>query len=310
MQRLTDQSHSQQLNAGDFYNTYEDGAVLTMFLDGRKPATYRKYTSDLKSLTDWLAGKSLASVTLLDLQSWANSLTGAPKTVRERIATIRSFFSFAKKVGYLRYNAAEMLRLPTVEDSLYERILSEDEWQALRAATNNERDYLLIDFLSQSGVRVSELCALKWKNVKDSEDGGIVVHIWRQKSGKATQQKYGASSRIAQSFKKLREGKKDEDYIFTSNGAPANIKSRAGQNAGGKLDESAVHRIVRAAAKRAGITKPVSPHWLRHSCASRLARTVKDVTKVSYWLGHKNIATTMRYVHLEEVLDLSEFVED
>jgi integrase/recombinase XerD len=302
--------HSSSANVGDYYGLYEDGAVLTMFLEGRKEATYRKYEADLKRFVEWLAGRSLQSVTLKDLQLWAASLTGAPKTVRERISTIRSFFTFCTKLGYLRYNPAELLKLPTVKDSLYERILSEEEWKSLRAATSNDRDYVLVDFLSQSGVRVSELCSLQWKDVRESEDGAIVVNIWRQKSEKATVQKYGASSRIASLFKKLREGRKDEDYVFYSYGVPSTIKERAGQNAYGKLDESAVYRIVRAAAKRAGITKPVSPHWLRHSCATRLATRLKDVAKVAEWLGHSNIATTMRYVHIVEALDLSEYLED
>jgi integrase/recombinase XerD len=302
--------HSGEANIGHYYTAYEDGAVLTMFLAGRKQATRRKYEGDLQRFVLWLEGRSLSAVTLQDLQLWANSLTGAPKTVRERISTVRSFFSFAFKLGYLRFNPAELLKLPTVKDGLHERILSEQEWKALRAATCSERDYALVDFLSQSGVRVSELCALQWKDVREGEDGGVLVNIWRQKSEKATVQKYGAGSRIASLFKKLREGRKDEDYVFYSYGVPATIKERAGQNTYGRLDSSAVYRIVRAAAKRAGIEKPVSPHWLRHSCATRLASRVKDVAKVAEWLGHSSIASTMRYVHIVEAPDLSEHVED
>lgn len=298
------------LNTGELYHSYEDGTVLTMFLAGRKPATLRKYQKDLELFMQWLGARSLAGVRLEDLQLWAGSLSGAPKTVRERIATVRSFFVFAKKVGYIRYNPAELVELPGVKDTLHERILTEAERKAIRAAASCDRDEVLIDFLLQSGLRVSELCSLQWKDVREREDGALVLNIWRQKSSKLTTQKYRDGSRVATALKALRVGKSDKDYIFTSNGVPATIKSRAGQNAGGKLDSSAVFRIVRATAKRAGIDKPVSPHWLRHSCATRLAGREKNYSKIAAWLGHSNIATTMRYVHLEGDLDLSEHLED
>jgi integrase len=78
--------------------------------------------------------------------------------------------------------------------------------------------------------------------------------------------------------------RRTDDHNFRSTGVPSTIASRGTANKDGKLDASAVWRILRAAAKRARVQTKVSPHWLRHSCATRLVQREQNLNSVSHWL--------------------------
>ena len=83
-----------------------------------------------------------------------------------------------------------------------------------------------------------------------------------------------------------------------------NLRAEAGPDApvfrsakGGHLDPSQIHRVVKAAAKRAGISCALSAHWLRHAHASHALDRKVEIHLVQQTLGHANIATTGRYLH-------------
>ena len=297
-------------NVGTEYRTAEDQQLVVMFLAGRAAATTRKYDRDLRSFFDFIGSQSFRSVGLETLQQWSSSLSGAPKSIRERIATVRSFFAWSTKLGALRLNPAAMLSVPNVREALHERLLTDDERRAILDATVSQRDRVLVAFLFQSGCRVSELVALRAKDLRFDVDGSVAVTLTRQKTNDTTTQRYGAQSTVAKGLRDLVDGRTPDDHVFRSTGVPSTIASRAGSNKDGKLDASAAWRTVRAAAKRAGVQKTVSPHWLRHACATRLVQREPNLHSVAQWLGHNSIQTTMRYVHVVGSLDLSHHFDD
>ena len=297
-------------NVGTEYRASEDQQLVAMFLAGRAAATTRKYERDLQSFFQFTGERSYRSVNLETLQQWSASLSGAPKSVRERIATVRSFFAWSTKLGALRLNPAAMLSVPKVRETLHERLLTDNERKAILNATNSQRDRVLIAFLFQSGCRVSELVSLRVKDLRFDVDGSVAVILYRQKTNDTTTQRYSSQSTIVQLLRELTSGFTADDYVFRSSGVPATITTRAAANKDGKLDTSAVWRIVRAAAKRAGVQKPVSTHWLRHACATRLVQREPNLHNVAQWLGHSSIQTTMRYVHVVGSLDLSHHFDD
>lgn len=297
-------------NVGSAYQSSDDQQLVAMFLHGRPESTRRKYQRDLQSLFEFLDSYSYRSVNLETLQHWTTNLSGAPKSIRERIATVRSFYAWSVKLGALRLNPAAMLTVPDVRDSLHERLITDDEYRSLLDATTSERDRLLVAFLFASGCRISEAVALRKKDLRFDADGSVAVTIYRQKTNDVTTQGYGSTSSIAKGLRAIVDGCSPDDHVFRSTGVPETIKSRAGANRDGRLDESAAWRVVAAAAKRAKITKPVSPHWLRHACATRLVQREPNLHNVMKWLGHRSIQTTMRYVHIVGSLDLSRHFDD
>lgn len=292
------------INASDQFAAVEDAQVVAMFLHGRSKNTERKYRRDLDAFGCWLNGRSFRSVTLPDLQSWSSTLTGAPKSIRERIATVRAFFQWSMRLGIVRLNPAAMLQQPKVRGAMHERIMTEDERESVLRSASSHRDKVLLQFLFVSGVRVSELVALKVKDFRFADDGSYAVTIYRRKTNRIDVQTHTLPE-LTQGIRELVNGRGPDDAVFRSTGAPATITTRAGQNADGPLDASSVWRIVKAAAKRAGVTKPVSAHWLRHSCGSRLARRGVSAADIANWLGHSSIQTAMTYIHIEKAPDLS-----
>jgi integrase/recombinase XerD len=297
-------------NVGEFYADQLDEQIVGMFLHGRSDNTVRKYGYDLSTFFAWLDGRSFRDVNLQDLQHWTLSLTGAPKSKRERIATIRSFYSWSLKLGIVRLNPAAALEVPKVREAMHERILTDADRNLITENTKTLRDRALLTFAFTSGARVSELCGLRVKDLRFKPDGSVLVSIYRSKTNTTTVQPYPATSTVCKMLSQLVENRSKDDYVFRSNGVPDNIKSTAGKNKDGQLDTSAVWRIVRAAVKRSGLDVPVSPHFFRHACATHLVQRETNLHNVAQWMGHNSIQTTMRYVHLLGENNLSHHFED
>ena len=237
---------------------------------------YRQAWSQFASAVDM----PLQGCTLATLQQWASNLTGSENTKKVRVACIKSLFTFAHKTGYIRMNPAVMLESVKVKDELAARILSEDEVMDMIYKTTKQRDQILIRLLYASGARISEVCSLTWKDVSSNGDSGQVTLFG--KGGKTRTVKLSkATYKILLS---LRQDASQDDPIFVS-------------QKGGQLDETQVHRIVKAAAVRAGISGNVSAHWLRHSHASHALDRGATIAVVRDTLGHSSLTITSRYTH-------------
>lgn len=257
-----------------------DDQIIDQWLHGRSAHTQRAYRNDLKILT-----KPLSSYTLSDLQKLSDDLAGRYSAASRRriFSAIKSLFAFARNNGYLSVNVAAALRVAKPKDTLAERILSEAEVSAMIDATEDPRNRTLLVFLYASAGRVSEVCRLKWRDVRRSGDA-VLVTFYGKGSKTRVVRLNGSTWPMLQS---IRVGAADDSPVFAS--------SRGGSH----LDTSAVWRIVRAAAQHAGIDRPVSPHWLRHSHATHALDHGAKLPLLSQTLGHAPGSTTiMRYLHV------------
>ncbi len=143
-----------------------------------------------------------------------------------------------------------------------------------------QRDAAMLLVAYRHGLRVTELVRLKWESV-DFENQQI--HVARLKNGKpAVHPLTGAVLRD------LRKCKKEADgcgFVFQS-------------ERGGPLSTSSVRYMIAEAGKAAGLDFPVHPHMLRHACGYKLANDGQDTRLIQGYLGHKNIAHTVRYTEL------------
>jgi integrase/recombinase XerD len=255
--------------------------LVEMWLFGRSPRTidvYRRYTHRFLS---YVKGP-LHLVTLADMQGWQKTLEGmAPNSQRIAIAAVKSFLKFAQNTGVLEVNLGVLMRAPKGKDALTERILTEQEVAALIACETDLRNLLILRLLYIAGLRVSELCTLKWSDtVPRGETGQITVF---GKGGKTRTILLPAT--LWKQLQQLRGDTSINDPLFRSkNGRP--------------LDRIRVFRIVKAAASRAGIQGNVSPHWLRHAHASHSLDRGSPLHLTQRTLGHSRIGTTERYLHV------------
>jgi integrase/recombinase XerD len=255
--------------------------LVEMWLFGRSPRTidvYRRYTHRFLSYVN----KPLHLVTLADMQGWQKTLEGmAPNSQRIAIAAVKSFLKFAQNTGVLEVNLGVLMRAPKGKDALTERILTEQEVAALIACETDLRNLLILRLLYIAGLRVSELCTLKWSDtVPRGETGQITVFGKGEKTRTIL-----LPATLWKQLQQLRGDVSINDPVFRSkNGRP--------------LDRIRVFRIVKAAASRAGIQGNVSPHWLRHAHASHSLDRGSPLHLTQRTLGHSRIGTTERYLHV------------
>ena len=210
---------------------------------------------------------------------------------------MKSLFSFGLRLGYIALNVAAVLRIPRIKDRLAERIINETSVHAMlheadrafKAAGAGDagrlaaRDLVMLRLLYASGGRVSEICGLTWADCVARANGQGQVTLFGK--GDKTRMVLLSSATWAAL-----------DTLRSDNTAAAPVfSSRKG---GGHLSTVQVWRIIRTAAKRAGLAAAVSPHFMRHAHASHAIDRGAPLHTVQATLGHASVATTGRYLHV------------
>ena len=261
-----------------------DLQLIAMWIYGRSPHTQRAYQADVKRFQQE-TGKSLSDITLADLQAFAESLSCMAAASRYRtLSAVKSLLSFGHRIGYLRFDVGRALRMAAVRNRLAERILPETDLHRMLNLEPNPRNRAMLTLLYASGIRVSELCGLCWRDLQPHSDAGQITVFGKGGTTRVT--------RLPCSVWQLVNG------LRTAHSGPNDpvFRSRKTKN-GGALRPLAVLRIVRQAARRAGIELPVSPHWFRHAHASHALDRGAPIHLVQATLGHASVATTGRYLH-------------
>ena len=259
--------------------------LLSLWLHRYKSQhTKRAYGKDVEDFLTFVGNKPLHQVTYLEMQGFEEklALSGlAPRSINRKIHAVRSLLTFGcERVRMLPTNVGAVMESYKVKDDLAQRILTEEEVFRIFTLETGARNGLLLRFLYYTGLRVSEIVAIKWKDLAARSNGEGQVTVFG-KGGKT--RVVLIPEQVWRSLSALERGK-STDPLFPS------------QKGGGHLNPSQAFRIVRAAGDRAGI-EGVSPHWLRHSHASHSMDRGCPLHVVQATLGHSNPATTGRYLH-------------
>lgn len=289
-------------NAGDYFDLpadTSDALLLHLWLaEHPNRHTKKQYAQRVEEFFAWMA-KPLQAIQSADLIAWRASLatdpnprTSAPRsanTQKVTIKAIKSLFSFAHDLGYLRYNPAVRLKAPNAPPQHHTKALSELEIELMIHHTKKHRTKLIIRTLYVSACRVAELCALRWQDFGQLPNGEGFLVVSAGKGDKYRQ--VGLTKKTTTILADWR----------THNSALAPHAPIFPSYTGKPMDPATVHAIIKGAAVRAlGQAKgaPVSPHWLRHSHATNaLASGRATLAEVQAQLGHASITTTGIYVH-------------
>jgi len=262
----------------------DDQRLIELWLHGRPKTTQRSYRAATDRLAAY-ASNPLHQVTLGDLQGFADFLDAAalsPGTRRRLLAAIKSSFAFGHRLGYLPFDTARPLRLPPLRDTLAERIIDESPLLRMIDLEPNARNAALVALMYGAGLRVSEAVSLRWRDCQARSNGqGQVTVLGKGSKTRAVLLPASVFSRLLQ----LRFGAGDETFVFFS------------RKGGGCLNTSHVLKITKRAARRAGISRSVRNHDLRHSHATHSLDRGAPISLVSQTLGHASIATTGKYLH-------------
>lgn len=262
-------------------NTITNTELISLWLHGKSANTVDGYRRYAERFFISVGNKPLGEITLMEFQLWEMSLKCSDNSKRVAVGAIKSLFSFAKELGVISSNLGILVKSPKAKISLAERILTEEEVQNLINHATNPRDKAIIRLLYYAGLRVSELCALKWRDLKPRKDGGGQITVFG-KGDKTRTVLVGKG--IWRSVNDLKDYASKNDPVFVS-------------REGGHLHRSMVFLIVKNAAKRAKIEGNVSPHWLRHSHASHSLDRGAPIHLLQKTLGHSSVAITEMYLH-------------
>jgi integrase/recombinase XerD len=281
--------------------TTEDKLIELWLRLKKSEHTQKAYRRDIEIFRAFVE-KPLHQVTLEDALDFYDNLDeieiiskrGKAKQLEDNskrriLNSIKSFYSFAYTSGVFPANVMAAIKPPSAKSAISQRILPEASVLKMILLEQNPRNHAILHVLYAAGLRVSELCNLRWRHVIRRADGVQLDII-----GKGDKQRHVLLSESSwQVLSAIREGAADDDFVFRSR----QEVSRQGYYKGTRLDTTTIFLVVRDAAKRAGIPNwyEVSPHWLRHCHGSHAIDRKAPLTVVRDTLGHSNIAVTNEY---------------
>lgn len=255
---------------------------LTRFLEYAKTDNPKSITEDLvREYRLWLNRQTIGNK--------SDSLK--KKTQNYYLIALRAFLKYLLKRGITSLSPDKIELAKTPERSL--DLISRNELERLMKAPDGSdekslRDKAILELLFSTGLRVSELCSLS-RDIDLSADELSV-------RGKGEKVRVVFLSPDAKSsIKKYLTARKDmDDSLFVQYGKNAKTKETL------QLTPRSVERIIKHYAIKAGITKKVTPHVIRHSFATDLLQNGADLRSVQVMLGHANIGTTQIYTHITD----------
>ena len=214
-------------------------------------------------------------------------------TIRGFFYCLRSFYGFLETERLIRVNPIAVMEAPKIERKL-PQFLTALEMQAILAISNRDTPMGLfraavLEFLYATGCRVSELCNLEYANIDLKARSGTLI-------GKGDKERpfffhKRCANTLSEYVERLRSKRPGSRYFFTG----FKRKKRGHK----PISARQIGRIVTEASKKAGITKRVSPHTIRHAFATHLLAGGADLRVCQELLGHSDISTTEIYTHVD-----------
>ena len=261
--------------------------IVDYYLSQQTEGTGRTYGATIRSFFAW-CGKDYRSVDPFDALEFDKHLkaTTSPATVQRQISTLKGFFAFAKECGLIDKNPFAVIKQKSAANRAAERFLTQKEINKLLKALKetNEKHFILGLLLVATGMRISEVQQLSWNSFVEMADGSISVNVLRK----------GGEYQLLP----LRDDVWQAIKSFTGKEIDAQDSSPIFLNPSLKRASSVSLRTwIEEGAKKAGIKKKVTPHFLRHSFATNSLNNNADIRDVSWYLGHSNLKTTSIYAH-------------
>ena len=234
------------------------------------------------------------AVTVALLRAWVFELKDsglAATSIRRAQSAVRTYFGFLLAEGAIEIDPTDRLDTPNVKRKLPD-FLSRAETDRLLETPDPDhplhwRDRAILEFLYATGVRVTELVELPIASL-DLDEGFATVF------GKGAKERLVpiGTPALRALGRYLRDVRPELDQGQGNGRVFLNARGRP-------IRRESIWAIVKEAARRAGITKKVSPHTLRHSFATHLVEGGADLAAVQELLGHADISTTQIYTHLD-----------
>lgn len=261
--------------------------------------TIKSYREDLAALAGYLTEDDgrcppPGDLSMFDLRGYVASLHDAGyarTTIARRLASLRSFFRFGQRQGWMQTNPAKALRNPRKVRHLPHFLSSDEVGRLLDAPPGNQplglRDRAILETLYSAGLRVSELTGLSDEDL-DLSAGVVRVH------GKGRRERLAPIGSFAvRALRRWLQVRQLSPRAPTGGAAPIFV-NRFGR----RLTTRSVARMLEKYIRQTGLDSRTTPHTLRHCFATHLLDQGAEIRSVQELLGHKSLVTTQIYTHV------------
>jgi integrase/recombinase XerD len=215
----------------------------------------------------------------------------APSSIARALVAVRSFHRFCVDEGLLAVDPSEEVGAPRVPQGIPKALSETDVGALLDAVPGDDpraqRDRAILETLYAAGVRISELVGLDRRDL--DLDGGLLRVLGKGSKDRVVPVGRSARAALATYLDRARP-------VLATRSRRARSGDAVFLNArGGRLTRQGCWKIVRSAGERAGLGEQLSPHVLRHSCATHMLDHGADIRIVQELLGHASLSTTQVY---------------
>lgn len=283
-------------------DNYSDDKIVGMFISSccTSRNTQRGYLRAINNFRKFIGYKKLDSVSWREIEAFKLYLQQrqnliseralAPASIAATIAPLKSLYRWGSDsgIGFFKINPTSNVRLPVVQVTSHRNYLTKNEVGLLLESLRQQgqRNYLIGLSLVLLGLRVSELSSIVWGDFQsDVMESGMWLILRYTKGGRTREIKVpGQLWRLFEAY--ARQISKQEQPSPAMKLFPISTRQ--------------VERIIRMAGEQSGITKKLTPHWLRHTNATLALLGGASLQQVQETLGHAHINTTQRYLHTVE----------
>lgn len=265
---------------------------------GRSPNTLAAYRRDLRAYTTWLSdrGRRIADVVPTDVEDYVAALRSdgkAPASVARAVVAVRSLHRFLADEGMVDGDPSADLEPPRVPSSLPKALTEDDVNALLDAPVGDEplvrRDRAMLEVLYGTGIRISELVGL---SLADVDLDGALLRAF----GKGSKERIVPLGRPARRSLEAWLDAGGRGAVVPERWARRGDAEAIFLNARGRrLTRQGAWLLVKHYGDQIGLGAKLSPHVLRHSCATHMLDHGADIRAVQELLGHATISTTQVY---------------
>lgn len=262
---------------------------------------YDRYLTRFFEHSQIKSPKDITESNIREFRLWLNRQPGTRETMKRRtqnyyLIALRSFLKYLAKRGITAL-APEKIELAKAESRELDLMSSEELARLLNAPDTSElkglRDKAILELFFSTGLRVSELVSLKRELDLTKDEFSI-----RGKGDKVRVVFISDEARNAvKSYLDKRDDMDDALFVQVPNKSGKNVLAKKDSM---RLSARSIERIVKHYATKAGISRKVTPHVIRHSFATDLLSNGADLRSVQALLGHANITTTQVYTHVTD----------